>query len=160
MRILPFLLITASLFAQERQQPNVEVYRADFQIRDDGGKPRRFSMLADTGGSNTLRMGVKTPVPTALSASGVPSQFNYVESGLNMEVRLRSYNGKLSLRLDLDLSSVQTGDRANASTPPVTNVRTSVQTLVQPKKPTILASIKDPATARRLDIEVTLTQVE
>jgi hypothetical protein len=161
MKILPaFLIVAASLAAQERTQPPVDVYRADIVIRDDAGKPRRFSMLTETGGTNTLRLGTKIPFAAPPSASGLPSQVNYVESGLNLELRLRSYSGKLSLRMDLDLSSVQVGDRANTANPPVTNVRTSVQTMVQPKKPTVLASIEDPSTTRRLDIEVTLTQVE
>lgn len=160
MRFLAILLAATSIAAAQDRPPQPEAYRADFQIRDESGKPRRFSMLLEAGGNNTLRIGAKMPVTAALAPNGVPTQFNYVDTGLNMDVRLRKVEGRLSLRMDLDLTSVLPGDRANTATPPIASVRTGVQALVVPKKPTVLASIEDPATARRLDIEVTLTPVE
>lgn len=162
MKFLPVLLVAAATLAAAQDSKPVppEVYRADFQIKDDAGKPRRFSMLLETGGNNSLRVGTKTPVVSSVAPNGAPAQFNYVDTGLSMDVRLRNIAGKLSLRMDLDLSSVQAGERAHTGYPPTSNVRTTVQAIVPTKKPTILASIEDPATARRLDIEVTLTQVE
>ncbi|BDC50897.1 hypothetical protein F183_A32130 [Bryobacterales bacterium F-183] len=155
------ITITAAV-AQERTSPSpAEVYRVDFQLRDDTGKPRRFSMLAEAGGQNSLRIGTKVPVASALSPSGVPSQFNYMDTGINLDLRLRSAaGGKISLRLDVELTALQQGERQGAANPTIANIRTTVQAVVPVKKPTVVASIDDPATTRRLDIEVTLTQVE
>ena len=89
-------------------------------------------------------------------------QYTYLDTGVNIECRLRELNGKITLNADLDISAVRQHDRAAALNPPnptVAAIRLGVSALMSPGKPTQIVSMDDPVTMKRFDVEATVTKV-
>lgn len=149
MRFILFLFAAALGFAQDGM-----LYRVDFAIRDSSEPAakavRRYSMLLENGRKSVIRTGQRVPIPA-------PQGVQYVDVGVNIDASLRDRENKLYLTADVELSSAN----PQAGTPPViANTKASLSTLVTPGKPLVLASIDDPVTQRRLDIETTVTMVK
>lgn len=152
-------LLVASLLGQEKLQ--VETYKVDFQIREDSAaKPRRYTIMTDTGGQGRFRVGTKVAYATALSPTGVPTSYSYMDIGISINVRVRPGSpGKVALNADVEITSVQSQEKMGPN-PSVSNVRTDINAQVTPKKPTLMASIEDPSTSKKFDVEVTVTPIE
>jgi hypothetical protein len=111
----------AKLFAQEPVSPEtlskkaegpIHFYHLEFVVQELGpdGKPansRVYTVDANTDRVNrntSIRTGSRVPVPT----SG--STFQYVDLGVNIDVRnAHEVDGKLSLEVTADVSSLATG---------------------------------------------------
>lgn len=152
-------LLTACLLGQDK--PPIETYKVDFQIREDGvAKPRRYTIMTDSTGQGRFRVGTKVAYATALSPTGVPTSYSYMDIGVSINVRVRpGATGKVALNADVEITSVQAQEKM-APNPSVSNVRTDINAQVTPKKPTLMASIEDPSTSKKFDVEVTVTPVE
>lgn len=152
-------LAALGLVAQDR--PQIETYKVDFQIREDGAaKPRRYSIMTDSAGQGRFRVGTKVAYATALSPTGVPTSYSYMDIGISINVRVRPGSaGKVGLNADVEITSVQSQEKMGPN-PSVSNVRTDINAQVTPKKPTLVASIEDPSTSKKFDVEVTVTPIE
>jgi len=153
-------LLAATFPVQAQDAPRgPESYKIDYQIREEGGKSRRYSMLLDSSGNGAFRVGTKVPYATSLAPNGVGTSFNYMDTGVNITTRLRpGPSGKLSLHSEIELSASQSPDKT--PNPVVSNIKAVVSSFLTPKKPTVIASIEDPTTTRKFDVEVTVTPVE
>jgi hypothetical protein len=170
--VLAGLLATAPLFAQEKSVPEAAGYRVDFNIRDSsaGAKEssRRYVMLIDSTGKGTVRVGAKVPYATGSfsSAQGanspvVSTQYNYADVGVNIDTRLHPVNGKLELISDLEVSSLLQLEKSTGVTPPnptISQFRIGINAIVDEGKRTLVASVDDPVTQRKFDVEVTVTK--
>ena len=161
--------------AQEKKEaPEPAVYKAEFVIRDGSeaaAKPgRRYAMLIDTGGRGTFRVGQKVPYPTSSyqpsqgtgASPLVSTQYQYVDIGVNIDCRLREVSGKVAINADIDVSTIVQHDKGAAATPPnpaIASIRIGINAMVNPGKSTMVASIDDPVTMRRFDVEATVTKV-
>lgn len=152
-------LASLGLVGQEKQQ--IETYKVDFQIREDGAaKPRRYTILTDSAGQGRFRVGTKVAYATALSPTGVPTSYSYMDIGVSINVRARpAAAGKVAMNADVEITSVQAQEKM-APNPSVSNVRTDINAQITPKKPTLVASIEDPSTSKKFDVEVTVTPIE
>ena len=65
---------------------------------------------------------------------------------------------RLSLRGSLDLSSINGAASYAANNPIVTQTRVDLEAIIEQNKPVEVASIEDPATNRRLSVQVTITK--
>jgi len=83
------------------------------------------------------------------------SQTTYADVGINIETRLHEAGGKVLLTSNIDMSSARPG----GGTPTIAQVQVDVNTTVTPGKPTLVASIDDPATQHKLDVEATVTRL-
>lgn len=164
------ILLAAALpvSAQEpKVPPDIAVYKVEFHLRDGNDAAakagRRYTMLVNTTGKGTFRVGNRVPVATGSSQPGlVNTQFTYIEVGVNIDCWIREANGKVSLRADLDVSSIVQPDKAAIPAVPnpiIGQLKINVDALLNVGKPTVVASIDDPVTLRKFDVEATVTRV-
>lgn len=175
MRILFLLTIAIAVtpsrvaHAQERPATVTYGYRVDITVRDasvPAAKPgRRYTMLMEPGSKSVVRLGTKVPYTTSSTQGGggtVTAQYNYADVGVNIDARIRDVNEKVGLNADLDLSSlVQHEGKSTTTTLPMPTIATSriwVYALLTPGKPAVIASIDDPVTGHRFDVEATVTK--
>lgn len=173
--LLPALVI-ASLgpaAAQEKKEPAV-VYKVEFRIRDGSDAaaktPRRYTMLIDSTGKGTFRVGERVPVATGSFQPGtgantmVNTQFTYIDIGVTIDTSVREQDGKVALSSSLDISSlVQHKQQAGStilSQPTTAQTRITVNALVPAGKPTMVASIDDPVTEHKFEVEALVTKVD
>lgn len=169
--LVPALLFASGIPARaQNQAPAGTVYRVEFRIRDGsapaGQSARRYAMLValvDGSGHGSFRVGDRVPVATGSFQSGgnttVNTQFNYIDVGVNIDTRLNEREGKLVLNSTLDLSGVM--DRkpgVSAPAPTIGQIKIVVDSAIVPGKPALVASIDDPVTLHRLDVEALVTK--
>ncbi len=155
-------IVALSLPAQEKPVSD-NGYKVDYQIREENAKARRYTMLLDANGNGSFRVGTKVPYATSLSPSGVGTAYSYIDTGVNINTKVRTHGpmapGKISLNAEIEISAAQPSEKGSPN-PTVANVRVNVSTLISPRKPTLIASIEDPSTMRKFDIEATITPIE
>ncbi|WP_321471841.1 hypothetical protein [uncultured Paludibaculum sp.] len=167
--------LCSAALAPAQDRPDPTVYRVEFQLRDGGDKAapivRRYSMLMDPSGKGSFRLGQRVPYSTgavqAVSSGGQPTplvstQFQYAEVGVNIDCRLRETGTKVALNSDLEISTVTAPDKGSTSNPlmpTIGSMRLSVAAVLTPGKPTSVASIDDPVTHRKFEVEATVTKV-
>jgi hypothetical protein len=162
--LLPALLVAAigPAVAQETKPTGTSVFKVEYRIRDASDPAakagRRYTMLLDTTGRGSFHVGDRVPV-----ASG-QNQFSYVDVGVNIDTTLRepSNESRLMLVSSLDMSTIvehkQPAGSSVPANPTIAQTRIQVNALVPMGKPTVVASIDDPATQHRLDVEVLITK--
>ena len=175
--LLPMMVLTAAgaAVAQDKKDP-AAVYKVEFRIRDgsDAAKnPRRYAMLIDTAGRGVFKIGERVPVATGSFQSGtgsvavnplVNTQFTYLDVGVSIEASVREEGNKVLLNSTLDISTVvehkqQTGSMVLPN-PTVAQIRIGVNALVPLGKPTMVASVDDPVTQHRFEVEAVVTKVD
>ena len=120
----------------------VHFYHLEFVVQELGadGKPansRVYTIDANTDHVNrntSIRTGSRVPVPT----SG--SSYQYVDLGVNIDVRnAHEMNGKLSLEVNAEISSLATGAPYTAQGAPVIRSnRWQSPVLIPVNKPTVI----------------------
>ncbi|HUB80450.1 MAG TPA: hypothetical protein VMB03_16715 [Bryobacteraceae bacterium] len=146
-----------------------QLYRVEINFRDgnDAGAvtDRRYSLLALDSRKAVFKVGSKTPVVSgsAQAQSGnalASTQVTYLDVGVNIDCVVASLGPKASLHGDLDLSTVS-GESQVASgvrEPVIRQTKLDLDAVMEFGKPTVLASIDDPITARKLQVEATVTK--
>jgi hypothetical protein len=126
-------------------------------------------MVVSANEKGIFRIGEKVPYATSSFQPGIGGagpqplmQYTYLDTGVNIECRLRELNGKITLNADLDISAVrqhEKTDTLNPPNPPVAAIRLGVSTLMSPGKPTQIVSMDDPVTMKKFDVEATVTKL-
>jgi hypothetical protein len=171
--ILAGLLLNAmpALAQEKKEGGNRAVYKIEFNIRD--GSPaaanagRRYSMLIESDGRGVFRLGNKVPYITGGTQSGpsaalVNRQYNYADIGVNIDCRVHELNNRVSMNANIELSSVLHNDKgasASEPNPTIASSRIEVATELDPGKPIVIATVDDPVTQRRLEIEATVSKL-
>jgi hypothetical protein len=154
------------------------VYKIEFNIHDGDATAktgRRYVIMIEGNEKGVFRVGQKVPYATGWFQPGIAStgasplvstQFNYAEIGVNIDCRLNEVNGKVRVRATLDLSTLIQHDAHPDKNPAplqpmpiIGQLRVEVNALVTTGKPTMVASIDDPVTLRKFDVEATVTKV-
>jgi hypothetical protein len=154
------LLTAASAPVQAQEKTaTISVYKVEFRIRDGSDAAsktgRRYTMLCDTTGHGIFKVGDRIPVSTA------PNQMNYLDIGVNIDTTVREHANepRVALFANMDFSTlVEHKPVAGFSNPTVAQMRVTVDTLITPGKPTLVASIDDPVTQHKVDIEAVVTK--
>ena len=166
MRIAALLLaaLAAPILPVLAQPP--EVYKVELTMRDatdaSAKAGRHYTILIDTHGAGTFKLGSREPVATGPSTPGNTPQFTYIDTGVNIDCRLEqdgNNTNRLQLRADIDISSVLPQKTA-VPNPVIGQLRLNVTALVVPGKRTIVASIDDPVSNRKFDVEAFITKAE
>ncbi len=171
---LAALIAAALVLPAHAQDKNRAFYKVEFNIRDAaGGAPvanRRFVVFVDSEGRGTLRVGNRVPVAMGgsqpvQSGQGQPlySQFQYLDTGINIDCRVREAGTKASLSADIELSTLAPPDKSAGTpvpNPTLASVRTSTSSIVEPGKTVLLALIDDPVSQRKLNIEAIVTRID
>jgi hypothetical protein len=165
------LIPTLPVGGQEKGGTDSGVYRVEFNIHDGSDAAartgRRYTIMIEANDKGIFRVGQKVPYATGSFQPGVSgvtplTQFNYAEIGVNIDCRINEVNGKVRVKATLDLSTVVQQDKNTAPMPPnpiIGQLRIEVNALVNPGKPTMVASVDDPVTLRKFDVEATVTKV-
>jgi hypothetical protein len=167
------LIPTLPVSGQEKGDSGV--YKVEFNIHDGSDAAaktgRRYTIMIDASDKGIFRVGQKVPYATGSFQPGVSSagvtplvstQFNYAEVGVNIDCRIDEMNGRIRVKATLDLSTVVQHDKSIGQIPPmpiIGQLRVEVNALVNPGKPTLVASVDDPVTLRKFDVEATATKV-
>ncbi|MGA2328216.1 MAG: hypothetical protein ABSH05_18205 [Bryobacteraceae bacterium] len=170
------LASTLPVRAQEKKESVTPgVYRVEFNIRDGSEATakagRRYAMLIEANGKGTFRVGNRIPIATGGLQSGggteasarVYAQYQYFDVGVNIDCRLHESNGKVDVDADISDSTILEHEKGAAAIPPnptVASIHLTVTTSLIPGKPALVASIDDPVSMRKFDVEVTVAKVD
>ena len=166
------LLSTVRAHGQEKKEgADAAQYKVEFHIQDSADTTakgaRRYTMLIDANSKGTFRVGNRIPYATGTFQPGVggpaTTQYQYADVGVNIDTRLRDIGGKIGLSSDLEISAlVQNEKPAGASVganPTFSSFKIGINTVVAPGKRVQVASVDDPITMRRFDVDATITRV-
>jgi hypothetical protein len=125
---------------------------------------RDYSLIvqADGGMGNKIKVGTRVPISTNKDAS----QFTYTDVGFELDCSLQeTSNGKLSTRIDLNVSSFavpeQNANPGSAGTQPLfRNLSQHLRAVLAPGKPLVVASTDDVNSNKRIQVEVTATKLD
>jgi hypothetical protein len=141
-------------------------YKVDFTIRDTGdagGKTgRKYSLLVNHNQKTVFKVGNRVPVVSGGTGGvGGNAQFTYIDVGLNIDCVLAEAGSKFAMHADLDISTAVMPDKSPnaANAPTISQIKLSLDTIVAPGKPTVVASFDDPVTSRKFDLDVTITKM-
>jgi hypothetical protein len=166
---LATLLMPAAIRGQEKGA-DLAVYRVEFNIHD-GSTSRRYVMMIEGNDKGVMKLGQKVPYatgsfhPTSATDGASPlvaTQFNYAEVGVNIDCRLNELNGKVQMKASLEISTVLPHDKSTQQiipSPTIGQLRMDVNGVLNLGKPTMVASIDDPVTLRKFDVETTVTKM-
>jgi len=155
--LVGFILIAGAAWAQE-----AAVYRLQFSLREtEGGKPvdtRSFIMQVLPNVQNRLNAGTKVPVPSGPPGS---SGVTYVDVGISVRAKLEERGSQLLLEADIEISNLG-AERENTSRPAprIQQLRASVSTGIPLGQAAPIATIDDPASPRRYEIQVTASKLK
>lgn len=141
------------LAGQERRDP--PVFKLELVIRDGNEAAakagRRYTMLMNSGEKGTFRSGNRVPVNAATGST------NYVETGVNIDATVREQNGTFPLSASIEVSSA--GKAEAGQQPVIGQMRINVTTTVVLGKTTQVASVDDPVTQRKFEVDALVTKV-
>ncbi|HYI94724.1 MAG TPA: hypothetical protein VEX68_14355 [Bryobacteraceae bacterium] len=155
------LLSIGAADAQEKKEGETSQYKVEFHIQDSADtakSARRYSMLIDANSKGTFRVGNRVPYTT-----GTPTaQYQYADVGVNIDTRLREVGSRVGLNADLELSGIVQSDKTVGATvnpnPTISSFRITINAVVAPGKRIQVASVDDPTTMRRFEVDATITR--
>jgi hypothetical protein len=170
MKFLRFLLVLgfASLLAAQEtpKRPIQKVYRLSFLIYElEEGKRINertyvFPVTSVDGGPRDSSVRVGTRVPISMGEK----QIQYLDVGLSMDCNLVEQSDKFIVNGNLEMSSFalpeQGADPRSGGNPVLRNVKQNFHMLLTPGKATLVTSIDDINSKKRLQVEVTATRIE
>ena len=123
---------------------------------------RQYSMILRVGAERGAIRSVQQ-VPYS-STSGAKTEWHQIDVGVNIDCfKLEELGDQLSLRITADLSSViESHGEAGipSSAPPMIRHNRWESTVLLPvKKPTVLFSSDDPASKRKMQLQLTITPI-
>ena len=160
------LVSMTSMAAAQEKKPAPSYYKLEFSIFEvqDGKRvnPHTFILtLQDDDRSGSIRVGNRVPITTT-TKEGAPST-QYMDVGLNINAQLRQTEIGLQLHSNIDVTSFAVPEqdvRNSNSNPMLRSFRADATTVVELGKPTLLNSIDDVSSNKRLQIEVTVTKIK
>jgi hypothetical protein len=171
LQLLMVFGFVVALAAQET--PHVatkyKIYKVNFLVYElaDGKRinERTYSLPVTSvdGNPRDSSINVGNRVPIAVKEEG---QIQYIDIGFTLECNVAEQNDKFVINSTLVLSSIVvpeqpgTESRGVGGDPVVRQVKQRFTTLVSPGKPTLVTSIDDVNSKKRLQVEVTASRLE
>ncbi len=157
------------LHAQEAGNTQPQ-YKVEINFRDgnDTGamSDRRYTMLVMDSERSIFKVGSRSPTVSGAmqpqaAGSLVNTQFTYLDVGVNIDCFVQKAGAKVLFRGSLDLSNIGPDGPvlAGVRNPTIRQTRLDVHTVVELGKPTVVASVDDPTTSRKLLVETTITKM-
>jgi len=167
--ITHFTLITLCLISMctaataQDKKPSLGFYKLEFSIYEvqDGKRvnPHNFVLMLDNDRNGSIHIGNKVPITTS-TKEGAPS-IQYMDVGISISAQLRETDTGLMLRSTVDVSSFAIPEQdLHGSNPLLRSVRADATTVLELGKPTLLNSIDDVSSNKRMQIEVTVTKIK
>ena len=170
LRLLLIFGLVSAVAAQEAPRHPQRVYKVVFLIYEveDGKRinERSYTLPVSTlDGSprdSSMKVGNRVPMATAITTSD-QTVYQYVDVGLTIDCNLTEQEGKFIVHGGVELSSLVTEQGANSpggGNPVLRQVKENFTTLVSPGKPTLVTTMDDLNSKKRLQVEVTATKIE
>ena len=173
--LLPALLLSAIGPAAGQNNNPMAPFKVEFRIRDgsDAKSARRYTMLIESTGRGTFKIGERVPVASGSFQPGVGgvgvspmlnTQFSYVDVGVNIETKISRQDDWIAMVSTLDISTIvehkQQAGAPAVSNPTIAQIHIALNALVPLGKPTLVASVDDPVTHQRFDVEALVTKAD
>ena len=162
----PEELAQAQQLIAELDRPR-KLYRLTFTFTQmDGGNRiglQHFALVAPAGQRSTLKQGSKIPVVTGTTseAGGAQTQFQYLDSGINLDVTPEDYAGGVRLKTKVEDSTVAEDKTIAAVQEPIVRQTTlEGNSIVALGKPLVLGSLDVPGSTRHTEVEVLVEVVK
>jgi hypothetical protein len=171
------LLVPAGLRGQDtakaptgESNPPEHYYRLNLTVEEinDAGKvdnTRSYvaTLVTRSGAEQQIRTGSRIPIATGTASGG--TQFQYIDIGVNFDVRgVKETGDKLSFNLKAEISSLGQEQHAGTGTPisdPVIRQnRWESSVLIPVGKPTVVFAADDLDSKGKMQVELTATKVE
>lgn len=155
------LLLPAPARAEEpsRSERARSTFRLDYVLFDlEAGKrtnERTYSMTVNEGSQGQLRNGTRVPV-------AVDKGVQYMDVGLKISGRVTERDGDLALDTEIETSTFALPAPANESkgNPTLRTVSQTLSTRPALGKATVLSTLDDFDSRRRMQVEVTVTRLK
>lgn len=167
MRFLFVLVFVPFLVAQEGAPRRVHrIYKASFVIYElENGKrinERSYVLPVTTVDGNprdsVLKTGTRVPIVAG------DNQITYLDAGISIDCNITEQGEKYIVFTAIEITSVAppepVADPRVGNNPVLRTIKENSSTLVYPGKPTVVASVDDVNSKKRIQIEVTVTRVE
>ncbi|MBZ5521434.1 MAG: hypothetical protein LAP21_04165 [Acidobacteriia bacterium] len=168
LQLLLVLVFASAMQAQDTPKPRtgLKFYRVNFSIfeLEDGKKinERNYSLPVNSVDGNprsgTIRVGTRVPITSG------EGQVTYIDVGMNIDCDVTEQGEKFILSSSLDITSFALPDQnANpraGGNPILRQVKQHFIALLPAGKPTLVTSIDDTNSKKRLQVEATVTRVE
>lgn len=167
--ITPMCMVGQDAGANANAKPPEHFYKLNLTLEDanDAGKivnTRTYVATVDTGGgTREIRTGARVPIVTSETTNPAVSQWQYVDVGVNFDVRqLQEQDGKLGFNLTADVSSIAGDPRASSAGghPVIRSNKWQSTVRIPIGKPTVVFSADDLDDKGKMQVEVTATRVE
>ena len=168
MKIRAALLAVIALAAMVPAHAQEKIsYKLEVNIHDGADEAarvgRRYTFLLSPGQKGSFRVGTRTPTVTGAlqvspSGSTTSTQYAYVDVGVAIDCHIAEVGSRLSLHGSLELSSLNAAATYAANNPIVNQTKIDLEAILEQNKPIEVASIDDPATSRKLSVQVTITK--
>lgn len=136
------------------------VFKVEFNVRDTSDTTktsRRYTLLIDNNSKGVFRGSRRVPVSLPNSNS-----YNWMDisSVIDCGVNERGTDGKVGLDGQISFTYLSTADKNSPGGPGTTQVQVNIHADVPEGKPTMVASVDDPDTTRKFEVEATVTKVK
>lgn len=157
------------LHAQAPKEPGLYKVEINFRDGNDTGSmtDRRYTFLATEQRKAVFKAGSKSPVVSGSfepQASGtmVSTQFTYLDIGVSIDCTVQAVGARAALHGTLDLTNIVPGEYVSVGAvrnPTIRQTKLDLDATMELGKPTVVAAIDDPLSARKLQVEATITKV-
>ncbi len=142
-------------------------YQLNFVVRELEGEhvinSRSYSMTMGTEFRGAIRAGEKVPFASSSSVNGSIQQWQQIDVGANIDcMGLQPIGDHVAVRISAEISSVPEGHSENSPSgalPIIRNNRWESEALLPLRQPTVLYSSDDPASKRKMQLQVTVVPV-
>jgi hypothetical protein len=158
-------------FTAVAKEDAASTYRFAFSVYElvEGKRTnqRDYSLLVPADGRgpySKIKIGTKVPIVTGKTEGN--TQYTYTDVGLELECSaVETTTNKLSVRIELNFSSIAISPQnANSNSeglgPVFRAITQRLRFVLAPGKPQMIASLDDPNSNKRFQVEVTATKVE
>jgi hypothetical protein len=121
-------------------------------------------MVVLSGSRTRMKLGSRVPIATGTyngSSTGVQTQFQYVDVGLNIDASLKETATGLELSSTVEQSGVaEEKPLGTLHEPVIRQANLTSESMMTLDKPVMLGSLDVPGSTRHLDVEVVLENVK
>lgn len=171
LQVLMFLGLAAALATAQQTPARNKIYKVNFLVYEleDGKRinERTYTLPVTTmdGNPRNSSIAVGDRVPITVRVHEKEEEIQYIDTGLDLECNVTEQNEKFVVNSTITLSSVvaldQGGNQVRGGGDPVVRqIKQRFTTLVAPGKPTLVTSIDDVNSKKKLQVEVTATRLE
>ena len=172
-QLLFVLSFVSALVAQQATKapeaftaPSQKIYKVNFVIYEleDGKRinERSYTIPINTVDNKSrtgwIRVGTRVPVTVK------EKEFQYLDVGLRIDCEVTEQAGKIILSSTIEISNFvlpdQNADPRSGGNPIMRNIQQRFVALLSPGKPSLVTSIDDINSKKRLQVEATVTRVE